>query len=186
VEPAPDLVRAVIGFRQWRLHDGLLWSLYTGDLWDRATRTARCLRDGAHEGPAPGHTCSCGFYAWYGPAARTASAATPDLVGGAVALWGRLELHAHGMRAEHARMVALALPVSWGRKRRRLVSVGEELGVPLVPARRLKRVALEHGDVIPRRMRPPDLAPNKRAAPGPPAPARLNAVADGLRQKGGA
>jgi hypothetical protein len=29
-------------------------------------------------------------------------------------------------------------------------------------------------------MRPPDLEPNKRKAPGPPSPARLRAVADGL------
>jgi len=48
-----------------------------------------------------------------------------------------------------------------------------------VPARRLKATALEHGAVIPRHMRPPDTTPNKRQAPGEPAPARLYAVADG-------
>jgi hypothetical protein len=52
--------------------------------------------------------------------------------------------------------------------------------VPVVPCRKLKATALEHGDVIPRRMRPPDTTPNKRAAPGEPDPARLHAVADGL------
>jgi hypothetical protein len=109
--------------------------------------------------------------------------ATSELVAGAVALWGRVELHAHGIRAQHAMVVALALPMSWGAKRRRLVAVADALEVPAVPARRLKATALEHGDVIPRRMRPPDTTPNKRAAPGPPDPARLYAVADGLRRR---
>ena len=79
-------------------------------------------------------------------------------------------------------IVALALPFSWGAKRRRLVAVANRLEVPAVPTRRLKAAALEHGDIIPRRMRPPDTTPNKRAAPGPPDPARLYAVADGLRR----
>ena len=49
-----------------------------------------------HDGPAPQNGCTCGFYAWYAPTPRTASAGTSELVGGAVALWGRVELHAHG------------------------------------------------------------------------------------------
>jgi hypothetical protein len=80
-------------------------------------------------------------------------------------------------------VVALALPFSRGAKRERLLEVARELEVPVVPARKIKAVALEHGDLIPRRMRPPDTTPNKRAAPGEPAPARLYAVADGLVQR---
>jgi hypothetical protein len=180
---APDLIRAVIGFRQWRIRDGALWSTHADERWRRGLMTARCLGEDLHEGPAPQNGCTCGFYAWYVPTPRTASAATPDLVGGAVALWGRVELHAHGIRAQHAMIVALALPLSWGAKRRRLVAIADELEVPAVPARRLKATALEHGDVIPRSMRPPDTTPNKRAAPGTPDPARLYAVADGLRRR---
>jgi hypothetical protein len=177
---APDLVRAVIGFRQWRLRDDCLWSLHASDAWGRGLQTARCLGDEAHDAPAPLNECTCGFYAWYSPTPRTASAATPDLVAGAVAMWGQVELHAHGMRAQHAMIVALALPFSWGAKRRRLLTVARSLEVPTVAARKLKAAALEHGDVIPRRMRPPDTTPNKRAAPGEPDPARLYAVSDGL------
>jgi hypothetical protein len=180
---APDLIRAVIGFRQWRLRDDGLRSLHADDRWERGLHTARCLGEHAHEGPAPQNECTCGLYAWYAPPPRTASAATPDLVAGAVAMWGRVELHAQGMRAQHAIIVALALPFSWGGKRRRLLAVARALEVPAVPARRLKTAALEHGDVIPRRMRPPDTTPNKRAAPGEPDPARLYAVADGLVQR---
>lgn len=178
---APDLIRAIIGFRQWRLRDGRLWSLHANERWLPGLQTARCLGEDAHE--APQNACTCGYYAWYAPPPRTASAATPDLVAGAVALWGRVELHAHGMRAQHAMVVALALPFSWGAKRERLLAIAHELEVPAVPARKIKAVALEHGDVIPRRMRPPDTTPNKRAAPGEPAPARLYAVADGLVQR---
>ena len=80
-------------------------------------------------------------------------------------------------------IVALALPFSWGVKRRRIQAAAAGLEVPAVPARRLRATALAHGDVIPRTMRPPDTTPNKRAAPGEPAPARLYAVADGYHER---
>jgi hypothetical protein len=180
---APDLIRAVIGFRQWRLRGSELWSLRAEDRWERGVLTAHCLGGAHHDGPAPHNGCTCGFYAWYAPTPRTASAATSDLVGGAVALWGKIELHAKGMRAEHAMVIALALPFSWGSKRRRIRAAAATLEAAAVPARRLKASAREHGELIPRAMRPPDLTPNKRAAPGEPAPARLYAVADGLKQR---
>ncbi len=175
---APDLVTAVIGFRQWRLRGSELWSVRATERWLRGVQTAHCAQ-GSHDGAAPAKGCKCGIYALYDPPPRGASAATPDLVAGAVALWGQIELHAHGMRAQHAMVVALARPFSWGEKRRRILAAADALEVPVVPARKLRSAALEHGDVIPRWMRPPDTMPNKRQAPGPPAPARLYAVADG-------
>ncbi|MFL5861786.1 MAG: hypothetical protein ACJ780_13565 [Solirubrobacteraceae bacterium] len=177
---APDLITAVIGFRQWRIVGTELWSLRADDHWHRGVHTAHCS---AHAHAAPANGCTCGIYAWYAPTPRGASALTPDLVAGAVALWGQIELHAHGMRAQNAMVVALALPFSRGGKRGRIRAAAAALDVPAVPARRLKTVALRHGDVIPRRMRPPDTTPNKRAAPGEPAPARLYAVADGYRER---
>ena len=177
---APDLVTAVIGFRQWRLCGDELWSLRATERWRRGVHSAHCA---THDHEAPANGCTCGIYAWYSPVPRGASALTPDLVGGAVALWGQIELHAHGMRAQHAMVVAVALPFSWGAKRRRIRAAADALEVPAVAARRLKAAALAHGDVIPRRMRPPDTTPNKRAAPGEPAPARLYAVADGYHER---
>ncbi len=177
---APDLITAVIGFRQWRLCGDELCSFRAAERWHRGVHTANCPEH-AHQAPANG--CTCGIYAWYSPTPRGASALTPDLVGGAVALWGQIELHAHGMRAQHAMVVALALPFSRGAKRRRVRAAAVALEVPAVPARRLKAAALAHGDVIPRGMRPPDTTPNKRAAPGEPAPARLYAVADGYHER---
>jgi hypothetical protein len=170
-DTAPDLVTAVIGFRQWRLRDTELWSLRADDRWRPGVRSAMCELE-THAGPAPANGCSCGIYAWYEPPPRGASLATRDLVAGAVALWGQIELHAHGMRAQHALIVAFALPFSRGEKRRRLLGAAHEFEVPAVPARRLKSAAREQGDLIPQHMRPPDLEPNKRKAPGEPAPAR--------------
>jgi hypothetical protein len=177
-QAAPDLIHPVAGYRQWRIHDGELRSVHTWDLWRAGAMTARCHANKAHAEPPPVKDCSCGFYARYAPFARTASAGTPDLVAGAVALWGRLELHPHGMRAEHAQILALALPVLPGPKRRRVIRVAQALGIPAVPARRLRAVALRQASPIPKAMRPPDTTPNKRAAPGEPDPARLHAVGD--------
>jgi hypothetical protein len=179
---APDLVTAVIGFRQWRLRGDELWSLRGDERWGPGLHTATC-DDPRHSSPAPANGCTCGIYAWYEPPPRGASALTRDLVAGAVAVWGQVELHAHGLRAQHATVVALALPFSRGAKRRRLLAAAEALGVPAVPARKLKRTALEHGELIPGWMRPPDLEPNKRKAPGTPDPARLYAVADGYAER---
>ena len=173
---APDLVEAVVGFRQWRLRGTELWSTHAGGPWTSAAVTAHC---DAHDHVAPQNGCTCGIHAWYDPPPRGASAATPDLVAGAIILWGQIELHAHGMRGQHARIVAFALPFSRAGKRRRLLAVAGALGVPAVPARQLATVAGEHGERIAPWMRPPDLEPNKRKAPGTPDAARLHIVADG-------
>ncbi len=179
---APDLITAVIGFRQWRLRGTELWPLRANDRWLRGVQTAHCDRAIDH-GPAPAKGCTCGIHAWYLPPPRGASAATTDLVAGAVALWGTIELHAHGMRAQYAMVVALALPFSRGDKRRRIIAAAAALEVRAVPARKLQAEALEHGELIPGWMIPPDVMPNKRQAPGEPAPARLYAVADGYDRR---
>jgi hypothetical protein len=182
-QAAPDLIHPVVGYRQWRIHDGELRSVHTWDRWSGRAMTARCHAKTRHTEQPPVSNCSCGFYARYSPFARTASAGTADLVAGAVALWGRLELHPHGMRGEHVQIIALALPVLPGPKRRRVLAVAGALGVPAVPARKLVATALRHGDHIPRAIRPPDTTPNKRAAPGTPDPARLHAAVDRGQRK---
>ncbi|MGH9118474.1 MAG: hypothetical protein ACRD0A_11565 [Acidimicrobiales bacterium] len=180
---APDLITPVIGFRQFRVLGSELWSTQADYHWSAGVHTAVCLAPIPHDDPVPAKGCTCGCYARYTPPPRTSSALTADLVAGAVALWGRIELHAHGMRAEHARVVVLALPFSrWG-KRRRTIAAAEAVGIAAVPAGRLVAATRELGAIIPQEMRPPDVMPNKRAAPGEPAPARLNAVADGLVQR---
>jgi hypothetical protein len=150
---APDLVEPVVGFRQWRLAGCGLSSLYSDEHWPQAELRARC-EVGVHDpADAPSKACSCGIYAYYDPCPRTASAATPDFIGGVVVVWGRVELHATGMRAEYARVVALELPLSRGGKRRSLVEVAEGLGVAAVAHRELRAAAAEYGAPLQRSLR---------------------------------
>jgi hypothetical protein len=153
---APDLIEPVVGYRQWRLYDARLWSPFKDYAWRRGVNAARCTLGAGHAEPAPGHECACGLHAWYRPCPRLGYA-TPDLVAGAVALWGDVELHPTGLRAQYAAIVALVLPLARTAKRRRVIDVADSLEVDAVPARELKTVALHHAAPI-----PPGLAPKAR------------------------
>ena len=150
---APDLVVPLVGFRQWRLVDGELKSMYDDALWVDGAITAHCDR-GHALAEVPVKDCTCGAYAYYDVVPLTASVATADLVAGAVVAWGRVEAHPYGMRSKHARIVALELPLSRKAKRRALLRVAERLEVPAVPHRSLKRTALQHGEVLRPALRP--------------------------------
>ncbi len=155
MEFAPDLIEPIIGFRHWRLVDGELTSMFSRTPWMSSEMTARCAI-GHHdpvETPSPG--CTCGIYAYYEPCPRTASGMTRDLIGGAVVVWGRVEAHGTGMRAEHARIVGLDLPLTRGPKRRDVMRFAERLGVPAIAHRQLKTVALAYGSPLPPALRPP-------------------------------
>ena len=155
MEFAPDLIEPIIGFRHWRLVDGALTSMFSMTPWPASEMTARCPA-GHHDPvktPSPG--CTCGIYTYYEPCPRTASASTRDLIGGAVVVWGRVEAHATGVRAEHARIVGLDLPLTRGRKRGAVLQIAERLGVPAIAHRKLKAVALAHGSPLPASLRPP-------------------------------
>jgi DNA invertase Pin-like site-specific DNA recombinase len=155
MEFAPDLIEPIVGFRHWRLAQGALRSMFSMTRWDTADMTARCT-DGNHDpGQTPSPHCTCGVYAYYEPCPRTASAMSSELVGGAVVVWGRVEAHATGVRAEHARVVALDLPVLRTRKQRAVTQIAERLGVRAVPHGQLKTEALTHGAPLPRALRPP-------------------------------
>ncbi|HTU97096.1 MAG TPA: hypothetical protein VMF14_14715 [Solirubrobacteraceae bacterium] len=156
--PVPDLIDAVVGFRQWRLHGDRLHSPYRRVVWRHPDLAAHCALEGHGLNAIPDPQCTCGIYAYYDPCPRTASAGTRDLVAGAVVLWGAMELYGGGMRAAHCRIVALALPLSWGRKRAAAVAAASRLGVPIVPHRMLGAHAERHGAPIPASLRPRALA----------------------------
>ena len=141
---APDLVEPLVGYRQWRLQQGTLRAVFVDYVWGRGVNTARCDIGADHVEPPPGHGCVCGLHAWYRPCPRLGYAA-PDLVAGAVVVWGAVELHPDGLRAQHAAIVALVLPLGRTSKRRRVVEVASTLEVEAVPARRLTATALDHG-----------------------------------------
>jgi hypothetical protein len=141
---APDLLEPLVGYRHWRIEEAALWSPFVTHRWVRGVNTARCALDTGHPGFPPGHTCTCGLHAWYRPCPRLGYA-TPDLAGGAVALWGDVELHPTGLRAQYATIVALVLPLSRTSKRRRVMDIADALEVETVPARQLTAAALHYG-----------------------------------------
>ena len=155
MEFAPDLIEPIVGFRHWRLVEGALSSMFSTTGWQTAQMTARCTLGDHDPGHTPSPDCTCGIYAYYEPCPRTASALSSDLVGGAVVVWGRVEAHATGVRAEHARIVALDLPRIRARKRNAVARIAEQLGVRAVPHDQLKAEALAHGASLPSSLKPP-------------------------------
>jgi hypothetical protein len=152
--PASDVIEAIIGYREWILIGDELVSPLARTTWDAGPVRAECLascrearglwrRPAAHPGPAPDPRCVCGIYALFEPPRRVGRERL-TVARGAVALWGRVELHQRGMRAEYARVVTLALPSSrkdWDAATR----TAERLGIEAVPAKHLREAALAHG-----------------------------------------
>jgi hypothetical protein len=145
---APDLIEPVIGFRNWRLVDGALTSPYSGVVWDEALLCARCLagRD-AHLAPHP--DCDCGVSAYHEPQTHFS---TIDFQGvsGIVTLWGRVEVHPDRLRAEYARVEALAVYSRWSRGQLTGVeAVAARLGVDLVDLHDQADAAVAYGSALP-------------------------------------
>jgi len=150
----------VIGFRKWRIEDRHLSSPYARVRWREREMHARCHRhsfasarfdrralEEEHEAPHP--NCNCGIYAYYEPHARP-RAIYVRLAWGIVTLWGRIEAHGNGMRAEHARVEALASSPEWPRVYRQGVErVAAELGIDLVRHTELEWAAGEYGGRLP-------------------------------------
>ena len=143
--PAPDLIEPVVGFRNWRIVDGTLTSPYAGTAWHEPLLCARCL-GGEHEAPHPG--CDCGVSAYHDPQVRFS---TVDFrgVSGIVTLWGRVEVHPDRMRAEFARVEALALYSRWSaRQRNEVTTVARRLGVDLVDLHEQEAAAAGYGAAL--------------------------------------
>jgi hypothetical protein len=156
-------VLVVVGYREWVMIGDELISPLARTPWEAGSVTAECVPScrtarglwraaSDHEGPAPDPGCVCGIYALFEPS-RYRGRERMTAARGAVVLWGRIELHHRGMRAEFARVVALALPHD--RRAAELIGrVAERLDVPAVPGRELTAAALEHGQPV-----APDLIP---------------------------
>jgi hypothetical protein len=166
---APDLRHAVFGFRKWRVVGEQLTSPYIPLQWDRPVVQARCFPanrtllfgagwlDEPHDAPHP--RCRCGVYAWHRlpPAGPVPD---PDRVFGVVELSGRIEVHADGMRAEHAAIRALGLAPGLGDSHReRMERIAQRLSIELVDEGELVRVARSYGSE-----RPASPAPEPAAA----------------------
>jgi hypothetical protein len=115
MNPVPDLIEPVVGFRMWQVDWRGLSSIASQTVWREPTLKAMCTRPAnrfaldsrPHLSPDP--NCSCGIYALHEPVSRHLDRIQRDgLIWGVVSLWGRIEVHHAGMRAEHARVHAVA------------------------------------------------------------------------------
>jgi hypothetical protein len=164
VTAAPDLIAPVVGFRKWRVVGGHLSSPYIPLRWEQPVAHARCYPanrsllfgqgwlDEPHQAPHP--RCKCGIYAWH---ALPAPGPVPDpgRAFGVVALWGRLEVHGDGVRAEHAAIRALGVGAALGAAyRRTMEAIADRLGVELVEERELPYAASRHGTPVPETLLP--------------------------------
>jgi hypothetical protein len=172
---APDLIEAVVAFRSWRVVDEGLRSVYLPVLWTEREMKATCLCDESPDPDAPrsappGHGapdrgCTCGIYAYYEPDLNLPMVDHRG-VAGIVSLWGTIELHEDGMRAEQARVEALALYSRWSTRQIEAVrEVAGTLGVDLVDLDDIRAEAERYGRPI-----RPDLVPG--GVPAAPAISR--------------
>ena len=164
LDRAPDLVEPVVGFRAWRMVDDRLLSPYIPCRWEGRDMHAECwpanrsLLFGrgwlTEPHPSPHPACRCGIYAYHRPGVQTYFGEW-EWTEGVVSAWGRIEAHADGLRAEHARVQALALPPAREPARRRAVRrIGERLGVELVDRDELESVAARLGAPLPASLLP--------------------------------
>jgi len=142
---APDLIEPVAAFRNWRLVEGVLWSPYSPVAWSEPVMCARCLAV-PHRAPAP--DCDCGLSAYLEPQTRFP---TVDFRGvtGIVTLWGHVEVHAEHVRAEYARIAALAVYQRWSARQRTAVeAVAARLGADLVDLHEQAEAAELYGGTL--------------------------------------
>jgi hypothetical protein len=164
VTTPPDLVEPVVGFRAWKVIDDRLLSPYIPCEWEGPVMHARCypanrslLRgegwlDVPHASPHP--ACRCGIYAYHQPGAQ-AYYGEWLWVEGMVTVWGRLEVHRNGLRAEHASVEALVVPDEHDAVRRDAsAAVAARLGVRLVEREAIELTAAQVGASMPRALLP--------------------------------
>ena len=160
----PDLIEPVVAFRSWRVVDGALRSVYLPFFWTERDVEATCM---GHEAPdsnaprsappghhAPDRGCTCGVYAYYEPDMNFSTVDHRGVIG-IVSLWGTIELHDDGMRAQHARVEALALYSRWTTRQIDAVrEVARDLGVDLVDLDDIADAARRYGRHISRELVP--------------------------------
>jgi hypothetical protein len=153
---APDLVAPVVAFRAWRVVDGRLLSPYIPCRWEGPVMHAECYPanrtllfgrgwlDAPHE--PPHRACQCGIYAYHRPGTQPYYGEF-ECVEGIVTVWGRIEAHRDGLRAQHARVCALV-------ERPRVAELAARLGVDVVERDALTDAGARYGSPLPRALCP--------------------------------
>ena len=170
----PTFSECVVGYRRWSADaEGQLWPLHSRRRpWQPGVNTARCncrtpnglkfdwswhegrrVLEPAAEHLAPSGDCVCGLYSWRRPPAawsKQARLSIPPAVVGAVASWGRIQVHDTGFRAEHACVVTLAYHPDTGPDAiETLRQIAEHYRVATVPITELEQAASQHGSPLP-------------------------------------
>jgi hypothetical protein len=145
----PDFVEPVVAYRKWRVVDGRLRSLYMPVFWTEREQQAVCRHaPGAHMAPNP--ACVCGIYASHKPDYEFPTIDFRGVIG-LVTVWGSVEVHADGLRAEYARVEALSLYERWTIRQLDAVrEVAEALGVDLIRLDELESAADRYGAPLPK------------------------------------
>jgi hypothetical protein len=109
---AADALRPAVGWKVWRVEDGLLRSVLYGDPWPvHEPIEATCAR---HHHEAPTASCECGIHAGRELAAweHYLRVGAGSRVFGRVLLWGATVEGVHGWRAACARPVEIFVPAA--------------------------------------------------------------------------
>lgn len=172
----PDLLEPVHAFRDWRISPDGLTSPRTGVVWSTRTLVAECRPTTAEDfirpvHRAPGRGCSCGIHGYLRPGSETSKVDYRGVTG-IITVWGDVEIHDDGVRAEFARIEALGVYSRWTRRQAQAVhDVADELGVDLVDLHDLRDAASRYGSPVPTGLVP---APaGSRRAKRSPAAARV-------------
>jgi hypothetical protein len=166
VTRAPDLVEPVVAFRTWRVAEGELTSPYLPQRWGPGPVEARCVRGdpdrfrhaadlltAEHVSPHP--ACRCGIHAYLRPRSAVAGIDFRRVLG-IVVVWGLVELHPEGLRAQFAQVRALGASKSWsGRQWAEVEAIARRFGVPLLAEEALEAAAVEFGSPVPSALRGP-------------------------------
>jgi hypothetical protein len=105
-----EALRPAVGWKVWRVEEGVLLSVLYGDRWPvDAPLRAACWR---HDHEAPSPTCECGVHAGRELAAwdHYLAVGSESRVFGRVFLWGSTVEGAHGWRAALARPAEIFVP----------------------------------------------------------------------------
>jgi hypothetical protein len=88
-------------------------------------------------------------------------------VTGIVTVWGQVEVHVDGLRAEFARIEALGVYSRWTRRQKSAVfEVADELDVDLVDLYELERAATRYGTAVPAPFLPARVSKSQGARKG--------------------
>lgn len=124
-----------MAFRAWRVpvRSTELYATSRKRPWSPGIVRAVCAKGRKHQPPDP--DCSCGIHAFH--ELSDACLMGPRTLVGAVAAWGDIEVYEQGIRAEYARIVALARPPRTRVSQQAATALADHYGVPLTGMKEL-------------------------------------------------